>query len=492
MRVLLRCDSSKAQGLGHVVRTMAVAEAALAAGWDVVFSGDVESAMGRELVEARCPVRYARPDSAEDLVQLAREAEADVVHIDTYAEQGEARALLNEAGILLSSMEDGPFGRRPADLAVDPSPAAETRYRPADGSHRLLRGAAAIPIRGAIRALPTASPRPADAEPGKPNMMIVMGGTDARDMTARCLGWWAQTGIPSRCFVVSAGRPEVPVALGEGQELEIVPPALDLPKLFPSMDLVLSGAGTTTWELAALGVPTALVQLVENQGDNYRFATSEGMAAGLGDASSGELDEGLATAGLRQLLTDTESRERLSARSRELVDGAGADRIVAAWAEIIEAPPGLSARPARIEDASQLFDWRNEPSVRKVSRTRNELSWDSHVAWVAAAVANPEVCLLIAEMDGAPAGTVRFHALDPLNWEVSITVGASMRGRRLAGPMLHEAERFFCSKYPGKTLHAAMLASNQPSLRLFQAAGYTGGLSRIDNEDWYELTKAGD
>lgn len=489
MRVLLRCDSTKLQGLGHVIRTMALAEAALAAGHTVEFSGEVESPVGRALIEKLCSATYPLPAGPEGVAGLARKVRADVVHIDTYEDQGDLVGELRTAGVLLSSMEDGRFGRRPADLVIDPSPGAELQYRPGDGSCRLFRGAHAIPIRRSIRSL-----RGLGAERGKPtpskDVMIVMGGTDARDMTSRCVELWAQTKTPSRCFVVDPGdRDGFSVDLANGQFLEVVRPSLEVPHRFPTMDLVISGAGTTIWELATLGVPMALVQLVKNQAENYAFATGNRMALGLGDASTGELDTLETVSRLRNILEDDLLRQQLGEQAQSIVDGTGADQIVRCWERMISERPGIAVRPAEIDDAPQLFDWRNEPSVREVSREKEELSWDAHVAWVARAVQNPDVCLLIIECDGIAAGTVRFHVLEGVDWEVSITVGPAMRGRGKASEMLSAAERYFLAGHPGAVLHASMLKSNVPSYKLFCSAGYEGELDGPGQEAWYRLVK---
>jgi spore coat polysaccharide biosynthesis predicted glycosyltransferase SpsG/RimJ/RimL family protein N-acetyltransferase len=491
LRVLLRCDSTKAQGLGHVIRTMALAEAALAAGHSVQFSGEVESPVGRALIEDLCSAIHPLPDGPAAVARLACAVGADLVHIDTYADQGDLVGELRRVGVLLSSMEDGSFGRRPADLVIDPSPGAELGYRPGDGSYRLFRGAGAIPIRRSIRELDgdiAASPGLATGR----DVMILMGGTDARDMTSRCVELWAQTRIPSRCFVVDpGGRQGFPVELAAGQSLEVVQPSLRVPHLFPSMDLVISGAGTTTWELATLGVPMALVQLVENQADNYAFATGNGMALGLGNASLGQLDQPSAVAALRSLLQDDVRRLRLGVQARSVVDGGGADEIVQYWEQMSAESAGISVRPAEIHDAGQLFDWRNDPTVRQVSREKDELAWDTHVAWVSRVIKDPGICLLIVQCDGQPAGTVRFHVLEDGHWEVSITVAPAMRGQGRASEILSEAERYFLERRPEAVLHASMLDSNVASYKLFLNAGYEGKLDGSGEESWYHLVRRG-
>lgn len=469
-----------------MIRTMAIAEAASAAGHTVEFSGEVASPVGRQLIEKTCSAVHPQAGAPEAVVRLAREIGADVVHIDTYAEQGGLSRELRRAGILLSSMEDGDFGRRPADLVIDPSPGAELRYRPSDGSHRHLRGAGAIPLRRSIVNLRRGEGF-ADVASGPKSVMILMGGTDARDMTSRCVELWARAGVGSHCIVVNPGvRHGFAVNLAGDQTLEVLEPSLEVPQRFPSMDLVISGAGTTTWELATLGVPMALVQLVDNQAENYAFATQAGMAFGLGNASSGDLDEEAAINGLRTILQEDGLRARLGEQGRKVVDGGGADRVVRLWEELVDRRSGVAVRPADLGDAAQLFDWRNEPSVRAVSREKEELSWDQHVSWVSRTVHSPEACLLIAEYDGAAAGTVRFQASDRNNWEVSITIAPSMRGKGKAAEILAAAESRFLASHPDAVLHAAMLRSNEASYKLFLSAGYDKGAG---DDTWHRLVK---
>ena len=491
MRVLLRCDSTKTQGLGHVVRCVSVGEAAREAGWEVIAAGDIESPLGRGLLQGVADQLFPRPADASALARLARREGVDVVHLDTYDDEGDVRAQLARVGVLLSSVEDGPFGRRPADLATDPSAGAEFDCRPEDGTLRLARGAGFIPVRSLVREL-GAVPRkvPEFGNGYRPSVVTVLGGTDARNATAAAVRLWAEAGVPSHCTVVVPGGQALDVgALPEGLSLEVVEQSSELPRLFARADLVISGAGTTIWELAALGVPMAIIQLVENQRQNYAFAVGHGMAAGLG--SFGEIAEGSAET-LRQALSDLGLRSRLAAAARSIVDGEGAARIVGLWRELAASRGAVSVRPATLSDAAQLFRWRNDPSVRSVSRSTAELQWEGHVAWLERALVRKDVVLLMAEADGHAAGTVRFDAHGPDDWEVSITLAPAVRGRGIAGSVLRAAEDRFRLDHPKATLHAVMRASNEPSHRLFLGAGYAGGLEEQEGTDdggWYRLVK---
>jgi RimJ/RimL family protein N-acetyltransferase len=84
-------------------------------------------------------------------------------------------------------------------------------------------------------------------------------------------------------------------------------------------------------------------------------------------------------------------------------------------------------------------------------------------------LANPEVLLMIIELDGVPVGVLR---LDPANehgeHEVSIVVAPDRARRGIASAALGLADRLV----PGWTMRAEVLPGNDASLRLFGQAGY--------------------
>ncbi|GAA1341762.1 GNAT family N-acetyltransferase [Arthrobacter roseus] len=494
MIVLFRCDATKRQGLGHLIRSIAVADAASDVGWEVVFYGLVENTLGKTMLQEQGYLLHSWRGTAAEFASLAVDHRATVVHVDSYDDAGPLDTELAQRGILLSSVEDGHYGRRSAAIAIDPSPMSEHVYRPDDGSRHLLRGTKAIPLR---RSILSAAKDTAKATVGI-KVLVIMGGTDALNMTGEAVRLLLATGISCTCHVVAESavlEPQPEVA----RQIVIHEPGPNIPSLFPSMDLVISGAGTTVWELATLGVPMALLQVVENQADNYRYAVGAGFALGLGSVRDGSLKAPEAATQLRELLVDPLRRAEMGAAGRHQVDGSGAARIVRVWAERLRLDRGLQVRFATLEDASRLFDWRNDPSVRLVSRATGELDWNSHVAWVEASVVADHRRLLIVEIDREPAATVRFDRLDENQategetWEVSITLSPAHRGRGMAGSVLAMAEDYFLNHQAVALLIAEMLEDNIASYNLFSAGGYRpdedAELAAI-RRPWRRLVKA--
>ncbi len=88
----------------------------------------------------------------------------------------------------------------------------------------------------------------------------------------------------------------------------------------------------------------------------------------------------------------------------------------------------------------------------------------------------------MATDDDGDVGTVRWDRLDAGEWEVSITVAPERRGRSLAGALLRAGQDWLADHDPTThTMLAAVRADNEPSLRLFQAAGYLPDLPPDDD-----------
>src|SRR5450756_1605390 len=130
MRVLLRCDGGGSLGVGHVMRSMALAEAAVVAGHDVVVAGQFEGPLLQGQLAA-APVEVVQlaaftvEGDQQQVIDLVRRLHPDVLHVDSYLASDRLRELVASAGVdvgvanmVFSNMEDGTFGRRPADVAV--------------------------------------------------------------------------------------------------------------------------------------------------------------------------------------------------------------------------------------------------------------------------------------------------------------------------------------------------------------------------------------
>lgn len=97
----------------------------------------------------------------------------------------------------------------------------------------------------------------------------------------------------------------------------------------------------------------------------------------------------------------------------------------------------LSVRPATEEDCKLVFDWANEPEVRIASFHTEKIEWPDHTSWYLQKLKNPNSLILIFEVDGKPAGQIRFDKNSEENYFlISFLLDQKFRGKSLGGVLI--------------------------------------------------------
>jgi spore coat polysaccharide biosynthesis predicted glycosyltransferase SpsG len=486
-------------GVGHVMRSLALAEAAVVAGHTVVVAGHFEGSFLRRQIEG-LPVEVSHlstwmtDDDMRPLIDLVARVRPDVLHVDSYAASAQLRELVASAGfrVTVSNMEDGEFGRRPADVVVDPTYGADRVTRPGDGSTWLARGSRYTPVRRRVIEARRGSDASLAGE-GTGNrlgtaarsVLVVMGGTDPVCLVPGAVDLLVRTGLELQVTAIAVGdnadRARV-AAQGSAVSLNVLAPVDDLAAVMSTSDLVISAAGTSIWELCCIGVPSALFWVVPNQRAGYERVVAAGAAIGLGGPDLGKNEGALGL--LKEALTDSRVRGQLTRAGRQVIDGLGAWRVVRMWEQSRAVGPlpfigteGLIARLANLQDARTLWQWRNDPVTRDGSRSTAEVPWDDHLRWFAASLDTPSRMLLVVEDPLGLVGTVRWDLRGQGEWEVSITVSPARRSQSLARPLLRTAETALSDSTLSdgtdvKAYLAVVHIDNQASSRLFETSSY--------------------
>lgn len=492
MRALLYAPGGGAVGVGHTMRSLALAEEALARGWTVALSGVLE---GPAMAHARLiPGLQVVGGGPEDLRARAA-AGFDVLHLDTYEVQVPE---LEGPSILVSSMVDGHFGLRAAHLAIDTSPGAPSRVdriRTITGGEALV-GPGYVPLRGTVRRLAGGW---TGSGARRSQVLVVMGGTDPFGLAPQVVDALAQTSRIDVTVVCPANRH------GDLQHrwrsksgtLTCLAFVNDLASMALQYDLVVSASGISVWEFAVLGVPMALICGADNQVDNFdalvRHKAAIGLLAPL-NAPAEFASRVLAAVRCRDEL------ERISETAKSMVDVFGASRVVKSWEALIQQPSmtlrddRVTIRRAERADSENLYEWRNDEATRRFSRNSTPVNRASHQRWFEALLMNPDRHILIAEVGGHSVGTVRWDAMSSApwegRWEVSITVAPTFRGRGLARSILTSSEDWLSQHIAGPMrLLASVHATNHASARVFAQAGYLPDLD-ADDSGFFRLSRS--
>jgi spore coat polysaccharide biosynthesis predicted glycosyltransferase SpsG len=338
----IRCDAGPRTGVGHLVRCVALAEELTARGMAVHFLSDLGGLdwAAQQLTGRGLPWHPAPYDTV-GLLAATERLGLDAVVLDSYELPPAHSQALRASGRTVLAIVDGELRGQEADIYVDQNLDAQ-RHTPAlpPGSVRLAGLAYAL-LRRVVRDLrPATAP---DARSGRtPEVVAFFGGTDAYRAAPVVGGLLIRTGMPWRATIVAADdslrRDLAALQPQAGQRLDIIAPTDELPALLAAADLAISASGTSTWELLCLGLPAALVWVVDNQIIGYERTTARSLAAGLGHLP--ELTEagpasGAAVDILRKLLVSPSARTALATEAWTAVDGLGAARVADALTEAV-------------------------------------------------------------------------------------------------------------------------------------------------------------
>jgi UDP-2,4-diacetamido-2,4,6-trideoxy-beta-L-altropyranose hydrolase len=343
--ILVRTDASSSIGLGHAMRCLSLAEMHREAGGQAVFlMAEPPSAFAGRASSSGAEVRAltGAPGSAEDVGETLAVADAlgaGWIVLDGYQFDGDFQAKLAAGGPRVLALDDhGHAGRYSADLVLNQNAGAgETPYRDRRPNTRLLLGPRFALVREEFRLW--SAPRPAIPARAR-RVVVTFGGSDPDNVSERVLAGLGAVPGPLEILLLIGAANVRRIALQDAASrcphpVEVVVDARDMAARLASADLAVAAAGVTALELARVGTPHIAIVLAENQRPGALAMASEQIVVNLGwhaDVVAESIGAAVAA-----LVDDAERRAEMSRRGRELVDGRGAERVLAAM--------GLIARP---------------------------------------------------------------------------------------------------------------------------------------------------
>jgi UDP-2,4-diacetamido-2,4,6-trideoxy-beta-L-altropyranose hydrolase len=292
--VLVVTEGGRAVGFGHIRRCLTLAEALRDAGVEVSF-------------------RVAGDDAARAVVQAAGfatgEGAPEAFIFDSYnIDETMLRGVRNT--LVIDDLANRPL---PADLLVNTAPGIEQRDYAGLTDAKLLLGPRYALLRREFRDVP-----PRTIRPHVQRVMVTLGGGDPGSLLTEVVQSCRAVFPDAAVDVVVGPLATTAIEPGEGVTILRQP---NMRELMLNADIAVSAGGQTLFELAATGLPAAVIATADNQLRNIAGFEAAGTVVAVSEIGS---------------LRDQDVREAMSNRGRALVDGLGAERVAAAILEMLE------------------------------------------------------------------------------------------------------------------------------------------------------------
>ena len=145
----------------------------------------------------------------------------------------------------------------------------------------------------------------------------------------------------------------------------------------------------------------------------------------------------------------------------------------------------LILRKASEEDCRFIWELANEPVVRAVSFSSDEIPWEVHKKWFFPRLQNPKCLLYVVENSAhEKVGQLRFELKDE-GWVISISIVEEFRGRSLGADIIKIGSQMLSDSDPEiDRIHAYIKQENSASIHVFKKAGYEhAGFATVKEEN---------
>jgi UDP-2,4-diacetamido-2,4,6-trideoxy-beta-L-altropyranose hydrolase len=485
-KLVFRVDASPEMGIGHVMRCLALAQAWQDTGGEAAFV----MAMKAPIIENRLrsegigvhnvEVTPGSIDDATETLTIAEEHKAQWVVLDGYHFDGAYQREIKNSGKRLLCIDDyGHAYHYFADTILNQNiHAHEQLYDHREPESNLLLGTRFVLLRreflkwqGWRREVPRRVRR----------ILVTLGGGNDSNITAKVVRALERIDLEETRVVVIAG-PANPYAkeikdrlTNCSSNIQLLDGVKDTANLMAGADLAISAGGSTCWELAFMGLPSMVVPIADNQIAVAEELNKRGTAIRL---TTQEIDsEAEMASRIGRLLYSRGIRSLMSRKGPVLVDGEGTGRLL-----MHMRGERLRLRKATGTDCKLLWDWANDPQVRRSSFSSQRIAWNAHRRWFLERLQKENVlCFIGVDDQDRPVGQIRFD-IDEKGANVDVSVDRNKRHLGYGPILIEKGVKEIFRRTPVKNIHAFIKAHNQSSARAFEKAKFVKfGVELVEN-----------
>ena len=132
-------------------------------------------------------------------------------------------------------------------------------------------------------------------------------------------------------------------------------------------------------------------------------------------------------------------------------------------------------RKATAQDAQNLFEWANDPTVRFYAFDQNKIEWSGHMQWFQRKLDSKECLILILEQGGSAKGQIRFDYVQG-RWQIDYSIAPNQRGKGLGRLIVQKGLSFLADSLINEEcyeVYGDVKTSNIASCKVFRSLGFS-------------------
>ena len=263
----------------------------------------------------------------------------------------------------------------------------------------------------------------------------------------------------------------------------------NMAELMLEHDIAIAAAGGAMLERCAMGLPSIIIGVVDNQNHIISELKKAQIAIDVMDKS--ELTSQLNSVLGKLQNIDNTSYQVLAKKAFGICRGDGAD-YVAGQLHIKNHFHNNYLQTVTSSHCQLIFDWQQHPKTRAYSRNPNPPTWDEHQSWFTKTIKNEQVSFYLLMHQGKPAGFVRLNPAfleqdsnqqierEKTAKEVSIAIAPECHGKGLGVIALN----LLILLHRDIKLLAFIDTNNIASVKAFERAGFKPH-SQTNDGNWY-------
>lgn len=455
-KICFRADASGQIGLGHFVRSLALADM-LKDDFDCIFyTAEPSDYQIRELRKV-CPfISLSEKTKFEDFLSCLDGSE--IVVLDNYFYTTEYQKQIKEKGCKLVCIDDMHDKHYVADIVINHAYGCHKEDYSVEPYTQLSLGLNYALLRKPfldINAKPNHSQK---------RVLICYGGLDVHNLTCKT--------ILSLGDVIENYQVEVIVGAAFSAKEELAKHASkntnihihtalnaeEMSALMRESQVAFLSASSVLWEAIFSGCKIIYGYYVDNQLD---ICHNVGNNLSLGLSYVGNLREVTSDNLKTAFLKTVDSEKKVAFKKPD---------VRSHYLALFNSD--VTIREATIDDAKLIFDWANDPLVRQMAFHTEPIPWENHIKWFKSKLESPKSDLMVCYHGTEPIGQVRFDILDEGEAEIDISIAKESRGKGFGKAMLKASIEYEHCMNGVKTFVSEVKEENASSNRMFSACGF--------------------